>query len=67
MRRTTRLLHEIADANVAEVFVLYRTSNGWGYSYDVDDLNNALFELRTAAIQARLDIEPEDEPKRGRA
>jgi hypothetical protein len=65
--RTALLLREIADAGVAEVFVLYRSKNGWGYCYDVDDLPNALFELRTAAIQARLDIEPEDEPTRGRA
>ena len=66
--RTQQLLREVADAGVLDVFIVYRTASGdWGHCYRVADLNEALFELRTAAIQARLDIEPEDEPKRGRA
>lgn len=56
MNEAPRLLRDVADAGVREVFVLYRTRSGdWGHCYYTQDLNECLFELRTAAIQTRAD------------
>ena len=52
--RAAKLLVSLAETECPlDVLVLYRTPDGWAFRYDLEDVDDALFELRTAAIKLR--------------
>ena len=60
VRELVELLAEIQASaqrgNVTGALILYRSRDGsWDFSFHVPDVNDCLFELRTAAIQMRAD------------
>jgi len=51
--RTETLVRGVLERFPLDVLILYRNAEGWAMVYSLEDVDDALFELRTAAIRLR--------------